>query len=292
MRTLGVFTIRRHYYEPLFDPRDVEEGDDVDREIVGLDLNTDEQLALLDKFDYGDELRKIPKSRSTDNSAEHYHFGRAGFAGVDAEYFYSLIRFFKPRNIIEIGSGSSTLLAGLAVTQNKTEDPSYECRRICIEPFEQPWLEATGVQVERVKVEAVDPSIVETLQKNDILFIDSSHVVRPRGDVVFEQLRLLGRVKPGVLIHVHDIFTPRDYPNAWLFDEVRLYSEQYMLEAFLAFNTEFSIIGALNYLYHHHQEALSRVCPVHGELDIARVTQGPGRPTSLWFRRNEVATTS
>ena len=131
--------------------------------------------------------------------------------------------------------------------------------------------------VHRTKIEELDPSIAESLVANDILFIDSSHVLRPQGDVVYEYLNMLGRLQKGVLIHVHDIFTPRDYPDAWVLDDRRLRNEQYLLEAFLCFNPAFKIIGALNWLWHSHSDRLDRACPL--------LLMNGGEPGSFWFTR-------
>ena len=97
--------------------------------------------------------------------------------------------------------------------------------------------------------------------------------------MLFEYLELLGTLNSGVIIHVHDIFTPRDYPEQWVLKDTRLWNEQYLLEAFLAYNSEFRVIGALNYLWHNCRAELARVCPV--------LAQEPDRePRSFWFVRN------
>jgi hypothetical protein len=103
---------------------------------------------------------------------------------------------------------------------------------------------------------------IESLEANDILFIDSSHVIRQQGDVEHEYLRLLGLLRPGVIIHAHDIFTPRDYPAAWVLEDRGLWNEQYLLEAFLSFNDSFEVLAALNYLSHEHRDALCNACPI------------------------------
>lgn len=99
------------------------------------------------------------------------------------------------------------------------------------------------------------------LEENDILFIDSSHMIRPEGDVLFEYLEILPSLAKGVIVHIHDIFSPRNYPKQWLVDEVRFWNEQYFLEAFLSHNRSGKIIAALNYLQHNHPETLKSVAP-------------------------------
>ncbi|MDR2358391.1 MAG: class I SAM-dependent methyltransferase, partial [Prevotellaceae bacterium] len=109
--------------------------------------------------------------------------------------------------------------------------------------------------------EDVGVDFFRQLEANDILFIDSSHVIRPQGDVLFEYLELLPTLTRGVIVHIHDIFSPRDYLAHWVISEVRLWNEQYLLEAFLSFNSTWKILGALNFLHHNHYDLLKEKCP-------------------------------
>ena len=124
-----------------------------------------------------------------------------------------------------------------------------------------PWLEKTEVTVIRKKVEDIDISFFSELGDGDILFIDSSHIIRPEGDVLFEYLQLLPTLKKGVIVHIHDIFSPRNYKDSWLRDDVLFWNEQYLLEAFLTHNTSWKVIASLNNLHHNHYEFLKKVCP-------------------------------
>lgn len=148
-----------------------------------------------------------------------------------------------------------------AISMNKQDDPSYTCKHVCIEPYEMPWLEKTGVTVIRKKIEDVEISFFSELADCDILFIDSSHIIRPQGDVLFEYLQLLPSLNKGVIVHIHDIFSPRNYSNEWLMGDIRFWNEQYLLEAFLSHNTSWQIIGSINYLHHNHYESLKKTCP-------------------------------
>lgn len=129
----------------------------------------------------------------------------------------------------------------------------------CIEPFENDWLTKLNVEVKRQKVEDIEVSFFQSLTENDFLFIDSTHMIRPQGDVLFEYLTLLPTINKGVVVHVHDIFTPRDYMEEWLKEGVNFWNEQYLLEAFLTYNSEFEILCAVNYLKHNHFKELSKV---------------------------------
>ena len=255
--SVGVFPIRNHYYEPLFDPSLLRHPLDQERHLPGIDWNTSEQLALLTRFQFNDELADIVGPKTNDLT---YHLDNAAFKSGDAEFLYNLIRHKKPKRIFEIGSGNSTLMAIKAINKNMQLTPGYTCRHVCIEPYEMPWLEQAGVEVVRQRVEDVDRTFFDELQVDDILFIDSSHIIRPQGDVLCEYLDIIPGLRSGVIVHVHDIFSPRDYLKEWIIDDVLFWNEQYLLEAFLSCNKEWKIIGALNFLRNEHYDALKACC--------------------------------
>lgn len=254
---LGIFPIRNHYYEPLFDMRGLKRSFTDERELPGIDWNINEQLETLKNFSHANELLAFETHK---NDRLRFYFDNGTFEQGDAECWYQLIRYKKPKRIFEVGSGNSTLMATEAIKKNSEDDTSYTCKHICIEPYERPWLEK-NVQVLRNKVEDIELDFFSELEENDILFIDSSHVIRPEGDVLYECLEILPRLRIGVIVHFHDIFTPRNYPDNWLKEEIRLWNEQYLLEAFLSHNTDWKIIAALNFLHHHHYDILKQKCP-------------------------------
>ncbi|MBC8065290.1 MAG: class I SAM-dependent methyltransferase [Chlorobia bacterium] len=255
---VGVFPVRRHYYEPRFDFKDLDTPLDKPRNLPGIDWNADRQLSLLNEFSAESELADLPKSRVDDVT---YYLENPNFKSGDAEFLYQLIRAKKPKRIVEVGSGHSTLIAIKATDKNQADDPGYSCEHTCIEPYEMLWLEKTKVKVLRERVEKIDQALFASLQPNDILFIDSSHMIRTQGDVLCEFLEILPIVPVGVIVHIHDIFSPLDYPKDWLEGEVRFWNEQYLLEAFLSMNPHWQIVGAVNYLKHNHYAELKRTCP-------------------------------
>lgn len=274
---VGVFPIRDHYYEPAFNPSHLRSDLSRDRRLPGLDLDEPAQLALLERIAYADELDRLPRRSAPPGQ---FYYDNPNFPPGDSEFLYSIIRLYRPARILEIGSGFSTLMMLNAVAANAVEDPGYDCRIRCIEPYEMPWLEQLpGVEIVRQRVEELDAALVRELEANDILFIDSSHVIRPQGDVLRELLEFLPTLRPGVLVQIHDIFTPRDYPAEWIVDQVRLWNEQYLVKAFLSCNTRFQVIGALNFLSRHHPDHLARRFPVFREK------VGGCNPGSLWLLR-------
>ena len=255
---IGVFPIRNHYYEPQFDYSETRQPFSQDRNLPGIAWNRDEQLGLLATFSFTQELADIPDKKP---DPLDFHFNNGAFESGDAEYWYQLIRSIEPKRIFEIGSGNSTLMAIKAIHANRSQNSDYSCKHVCIEPYERPWLEETDVSVVRRKIEDIEISFFSELEENDILFIDSSHIIRPQGDVLFEYLELLPALNKGVIVHLHDIFSPKNYPKQWLENEVKFWNEQYLLEAFLSNNNSWKIIGALNYLHHHHFNNLRSVAP-------------------------------
>lgn len=255
---IGVFPIRAHYYEPQFDNRNPKKPFSQDRILPGIDWNATGQLKIISKFSFSQELADISQKKV--NTLDFY-LNNGAFESGDAEYWYQLIRSIKPERIFEVGSGNSTLMAIKAISRNHEQDSDYKCKHVCIEPYEMPWLEETGVSVVRKKIEDVELTFFSELEENDILFIDSSHIIRPQGDVLFEYLELLPTLNKGVIVHVHDIFSPKNYPREWLEDKVILWNEQYLLEAFLSHNSSWKIIGSLNFLHHNYYEKLKSVAP-------------------------------
>jgi predicted O-methyltransferase YrrM len=273
--TRGVLPVPFHYYHPAFDATALPPSTwSRESALPGIDFRIEQQLALLDRFRYAEELRQFPLEGDI---RVGFCYKNGMFGPGDAEVLYSIIRHVKPRRFVEIGSGCSTMLAKAALDRNRAEGKDAD--HICIEPYAAGWLESAGVtQVIRDRVENLDPAFFRHLRENDILFIDSSHVVRTAGDVVFEYLEVLPRLQPGVLVHIHDIFLPFEYPLAWSRDLKWFWTEQYLVQAFLAFNKAFDVMLALSYLNAHHREALARIAPVYAG-------QSGVKPASLWIRR-------
>jgi hypothetical protein len=191
-----------------------------------------------------------------------------------------MIRHYKPRRIIEIGSGYSTRCAASAIVRNRQIDPQYECELIAIEPYPDNVLK-TGfpgfTRLIPLNLQEVPLSDFEKLQKNDILFIDSSHVLKIGSDVQYEYLELLPRLSSGVLVHLHDIFLPREYPKRWVIQQHKFWNEQYLLQAFLSFNSGFETVWAGGYIHNKYPEKII-------EAFSFRNTNSES-PGSYWIRR-------
>ena len=257
---VGVFPIIDHYYEPQFDHRNPVKPYSQDRSLPGINWNAPEQLELLRQLAFASELGHLESTRI--DGVPPFSYQNALFSYGDADYWYQIIRKARPRRIFEIGSGNSTIVARLAIEKNREEYPEYTCKHVCVEPFENPWLAGAGVTLVKEPAEHVGLTLFSELEKGDILFIDSTHVIKPQGDVLFEYLELLPSLKKGVIVHIHDIFSPKNYSENWLAGDVKFWNEQYLLEAFLTNNNSWRIIGALNYLYHNYKKELESVAPI------------------------------
>lgn len=260
LKSIGIYPIADHYYEPQFNDAHLRKPLTAERYLPGIDLRRAEQVSFIRSLAFADELRELHWDRPAASDLDATVVPPRNFPAGDADVLYQVIRTLKPRRVIEIGSGDSTKVARAALLRNE-RDGSAPAEHTCIEPYQMPWLEQLGVRVIRSRVEDVGLDPFLGLEAGDLLFIDSSHVIRPQGDVLFEFLEILPSLASGVIVHVHDIFTPRDYPDQWVREAVRMWDEQYLLEALLAHSDRYEILAALNDLSHAAFDDLAAVCP-------------------------------
>jgi predicted O-methyltransferase YrrM len=270
LQPFGVHVLPNHFYNPIPDTRKLPESLWERSELPGIDLRPEAQLALLREFErYSSEFNRFPQ-----NKPDHGFYLRNGyFETVDAESYYSMIRHFKPHKIIEIGAGFSTMVASQAVSKSGFGSI------IAIEPDPREELRRGLPNLERLITLPVQQVPIETfssLIENDILFIDSSHVLKIGSDVQYEILQIIPRLSRGVIVHFHDIFLPFEYPEAWVKKQKRFWNEQYFLEAFLSCNRQFEVLLAANYLATTYPAQLKRTFSSH---------YAGCSPGSFWIRR-------
>jgi len=272
----GVFPIRRHFYDPQFHPGDLPESFAQERSLPGIDLKPEAQLDFLGSFVWQEEVKRF-SNRETPvlEDGRCYDPDNVGFVAGDIDFYYQIIRLLKPRRIIEIGSGHSTIVALSALEQCKREDAGYEFELSAVEPY--PWFRHPKLRLLEKMVEDVDMEEFSRLEAGDILFIDSSHMLRPGGDVEHEILRILPILKAGVYVHVHDIFTPFHYPEDWVKTYHFFWNEQYVLEALLSGGRDFEICGALHYL--------SRKYPDRAKAAMPLLALRDRHPQSFWMKK-------
>ncbi|MEQ2005882.1 MAG: class I SAM-dependent methyltransferase [Limisphaerales bacterium] len=249
-----------HYYDPLPDFRTITPAQTQARRVsAAIDFDLPAQIELQRQISgpVGDELRAL----AAQPEPEGFSFVNPYFSALDAAVYYALLRHLKPAKVIEIGCGYSTRIADRALKRNREEGAPGKL--VCIEPYPEPRLTEHRLEMELIEkpVEEVPLSMFEGLAGNDVLFIDSSHVAKFRSDVLREFLDILPVIQPGVWMHVHDIFFPHDYPTGWLMEKRIAFNEQYLLEAFLAFNPVFKPRCALRWLWLEHRKEMSACWP-------------------------------
>lgn len=277
---LGLHLSYVHFYEPVPDTRSLDDALwNRNLELPGIDINEQFQIEFLRQLGVLYDTAWDALARSGVSRTTEFLLGNGYFDSVDAEILYGIVRRFKPRRIFEIGSGFSTLLVENAIRDNRGEDSSYACEHVAIDPFPADFLSkgGNGLTVLPKRVQDVPLSTFQNLERNDVLFIDSSHVLAIGSDVRFEYLEILPRLNPGVLIHCHDIFFPAEYPKDWIFRHRRFWNEQYLLQAFLAFNSEFEVLWAGNYMHLKHPGLLAQSIPSYKQSEV--------QPKSFWLRR-------
>ena len=267
-----------HYDEPLPDFAAIKPAQTQRRRLSpAIDFDLPGQIALLRRL--GVKFRTELEELARGTGAAGFDFNNDYFANLDAALYYALIRDLKPRRVIEIGGGFSTRIASRALECNgRLGQPGA---LTCIEPYPQPRLTEAGLNIELIErpVEQLELEVFERLDGGDILFIDSSHAVKFGGDVCHEFLEILPVLKPGVWVHVHDIFFPEDYPAEWLIQKRIAFNEQYLLEGFLAFNAAFSVKAANHWLCLEHPADAAQLWPPSAE---GRGLHGRG---SFWMKR-------
>jgi hypothetical protein len=207
-----------------------------------------------------------------------------GYTAVDALTLYMMIRHLKPRRYVEIGSGLSTYYCSLAAQRNASE--GYPLQMTCIEPYPFEKLSTIpGIQILAMEVQNVDLSRFQELQENDVLFIDSSHILRVDGDVPFLYLEVLPALNVGVVTHIHDIPYPYNGPyppELWIFgqDWPMFWNEPMVLQAFLAFNKNFKISLSAPLIRHFDEAFLKQRIPIYESIE-----QNANAFSSIWLRR-------
>jgi hypothetical protein len=283
--SLGLHILPTHFYSPMpVAPQLSSRLWEHPSTLPGIDMNDSGQLELLNAFSkFRQECDSLPVRKPAGSLQHAFFLENGSYQSIDAEVLYSMVRHFKPRRICEIGSGNSTLLSAQAIAANRKDDSAYTCELTAIEPYPNEVLKAGFPGLTRLvqaPVQDVPFSEFAKLEENDILFIDSSHVLRIGNDVQHEFLEMLPRLKKGVLIHIHDIFLPFEYPAEWVMKMNRYWTEQYLLQAFLIGNRAFEVVSAGSYLHAKHADAL--------EVAFSRYRKGQSwSPGYFWMRKVE-----
>ena len=237
-----------------------EEYCNTDTKFINLNFNDEKHVEILN--DLPKYLINFDETFGHKNTVERknnyqYSLMNGMFEWMDARMLHYFLRKNKPKKIIEIGSGNSTLL-----TYNTKNMYNLDLQITCIEPYPKDYLTklhtAGNINLIANKLENVDLEIFKTLEANDILFIDSSHVMKLDSDVMYYMTKIFPVLKKNVLIHIHDVFFPYDYPTEWL-KQGRFWNEQYFLFGFLQYNTKFKIQFCNSYAHFKYNAILKDI---------------------------------
>jgi len=280
----GCLPMLVHYYSPVPNIEDLETRKVWGRisELAGVDFNEGDQLRLLQGLgrSYGRECDWPAEEKD----AEGGFFTENGtFAYGCAASTHCMIRHYRPRRIVEIGSGRSSRVIAAAMQRNSDAGEDLADYTI-VDPYPNESLLSglpESVNVVRQPVETLDVCFFDNLREGDVLFVDSGHTVRIGGDVNYLVLDVLPRLSDGVVVHFHDIPMPHEYAKAYCVNaEFRVFwTESYLLQAFLACNRDFEVLLAMNHLQKNRR---SEFCDAFPLYDSAVHIAGAG---SFWIRR-------
>lgn len=274
---IGFYLVPKHFYYPIPETTHLESYNfDKEFPITGLSIDDDSMLTLLNKIKlHNNEYKSLYKPTGYESNG-------------DGSILFGMVRMFKPNLIIEIGSGNSTKVSSYAMDMNNKERDSSSSKDkgeiVAIEPYPTSMLKElqekkdTQIRLIEEPLEAIDDSIFDKLKENDILFIDSTHIIKCGNDVHRLYLQILPKLPPGVIVHIHDIRFPQDYPQEWILNKKYFWNEQYLLHMFLCFNDSFLILFASNYMKMRYYNEFSQ--SVTG-LDE------DGWPGSFWIKKKK-----
>lgn len=259
-----------HYYAPVADVLDLEESKQYwarRSSMLGIDVDLRRQGELLRQTVMPFQAEYFGNRAFLEGQERGYG---PGFGFIEAQCYHGVLRALKPRRIIEVGAGVSTHCAQEALRLNGAGGAVAAIT--VIEPYPSDFLRRSGVQLIEDQVQRVAPSIFESLTAGDILFIDSTHAVKPGGDVVYLYLEVLPRLKPGVVVHIHDIYFPYLHQPD-LLHTLFQWNETALLQALMTSNPRLSILFCLSHLHYDAPALLREVFPEY--------TPAPTLPTGL-----------
>jgi hypothetical protein len=261
------------FYNPFPNPAEVDTARlRVKRELPGIKLDENAALKRLAELTrYAAETNEFLQNRPGD--VERWNMT---YPAGDSATLYAMLRHLKPKRYIEVGCGYSSRVSAAALKRNEAE--GHACRALYIEPYPPPYLAEMQLPGEflQEKIERVPLARFQELDAGDVLFIDTSHVIKVQNDVEFELLHVLPSLKPGVFVHIHDIMTPFDYPEEWLVGSGPNRggnNEQYALECLLSGGGDWEVVLPVHLLWREHR------------AELRKLVDSEERPAAFWIRK-------
>ena len=244
----GIGAQAKGFYASLVDPREVRPSHEASLS-AGFEMDRERHLHYLVSVfpKYAEEYAALDVERGETWHRQPRFFKRNdAFSNLDALAYWALLREHRPSRVVEIGSGFSTLLAAQAVAKN------HFGRVTAIDPYPREFVRRSDLGIDLIVqgAEELDPDLLLSLQAGDVAFVDSSHVVRQGGEVNWFFLNVLPRLRPGVLVHVHDIYLPFDYPVELMRQRNVYWTEQYLLQAYLMHNSRSRVLFGSHFAAH------------------------------------------
>jgi methyltransferase family protein len=272
--------LRRRYYSPVPNLDELPEGFwGRESPMHGVDFDTASQLAFVEE-ELAPYLSEFDPPLEPTGVADEYFMRNEFYGGVDAQLLYAVLRRFGPARVLELGSGYSSLVVEAAAERNRQEQ--RELRHTVVDPypsgiFSERFTKSREIMARRAQ--DVPLSVYEGLTAGDVLLVDTTHTVKLGGDVTFLVLEVLPLLRRGVLVHIHDVFLPWEYPREWFEEEEWFWAEQYMIQAFLALNSEYEVLFGTQALARKHPTALAEL------ISSFKHARANGEYAALWLRR-------
>ncbi len=268
-----------HFYSPVVNTTEL--LDDLqrvysDRSLSSVDLNAEVQIDTFEAISKFFEFLPFTDEKS---DRFRYRYDNTSYGFGDACIYWGIIGHFRPQHIVEVGSGFTSALVLDAIE-------SFRLSTSCtfIDPYPALALALLGTidpkhLVIESRVQDIDLNLISRLGTNDILFIDSSHIVKTGSDVHFELTEMLPRLNSGTIIHFHDVFYPFEYPQKWTLNDNKSWNELYYLHTFLMYNGAFEIIYFNDYFAKIQRPTMASL-PIR---TVDRILLNPGG--GLWLRK-------
>jgi hypothetical protein len=276
-RRAGFDLLRRHYYSPIPDLESLPpETWTREADLPGVQFDAEAGMDFVER-ELAEAMSEYSPPRDRTPNPRDFYLDNSLYESGDAELLYGMVRRFAPPRVIELGSGMSTLvIADARAATDLTEPGGHRVYDPFPQPRLRPAIERIG-QLRPISATDIPLSDFTSLRAGDLLFVDTTHTVKVGSEVNRIILEVLPALAPGVLIHIHDIYLPWEYPREYLEERNFFWSEQYLLQAFLAFNDDFEILFGAH--------ALARKFP--DRLTALLQSGALGRHTSgFWLRRS------
>ena len=286
LQRAGVNLLPQHFYSCVPDLGDLGRRNDWRRPRTMFGINQrgiDGQLALLGEWIM--PQREHLRSRSIHQDALVGGGGDGGYGEIEADVLFAFVATRMPRRIIQIGCGVSTAAMLMAA-----ETAGYSPEIICIEPYPSAWLRDAStkgsIRLVAQPAQVVDFDVIADLGDGDLLFIDSTHAVKPGSEVNYLIHEVLPRLRAGVWVHFHDIYFPYDYTRDVLDGDLFFPQESTLLHAFLTGNTRYRMEVSLSMVHYAAAQGLQRLIPKYRPGTQSDGLRGPGNghfPSSAWL---------